>query len=82
MVPCAFRQNLDKDQNLEKQINSFYIEIKQRIPPKEFLLKKSSLKNPSEKLPKNFKKNSKKFPKNPNNSEKIFKQSLKKFLRF
>ena len=75
----AFRQNLDKDQNLDKQINSFYIEIKQIIPPKAFLQKQSSgknpPKNPSKKiLPKN---SSKIFPpKNP--PKKILQKNSKK----
>ena len=56
----ALRQNLDKNQNLDKQINPFHIQIMltknvsqkvplkkilpQNIPPKKFLPKKSSLK--------------------------------------
>ena len=94
-LPCAFRQNLDKDQNLDKQINSFYIEIKQRIPPKEFLQKQSSQKNPPKNpskkiLPKNSckifppKNPSEKFQKIPKKSKqfpKIFQQFLKKLLK-
>ena len=35
LLPSPLRQNLDKNQNLEKQINSFHIQITfQRIPKK------------------------------------------------
>jgi len=62
------RQNLDKNQNLEKQINSFHI-------PKEF--PKKSPKIPKE-FPKIFPKNSQKIPKKFSiKSQKIPKKSQK-----
>ena len=62
--PSLLRQNLDKNQNLYKQINSFHIpkEIpvnSQKIPPK---IPKTFQKNP-QKIQKKFQKNSKKIPK-------------------
>ena len=80
----ALRQNLDKNQNLDKQINSNV-----RIPPKKNSRKKSSQKispkNSSKKIPpkknppEKFQKNSKKFQKQ---IQTISKKILKKFLRF
>ena len=55
------KQNLHKNQNLDKQINSFPIpeENLQRIPPK---------------FPKNTAKNTQKFPKKFKNCQKIAKK--------
>ena len=66
-LPCALRQNLDKNQNLGKQINSLHVVItqltlpmqcKQRTPPKKFLPKKFLQKNPN-----NFQTISQRIPK-------------------
>jgi hypothetical protein len=82
-LPCAFRQNLDKDQNLDKQINSFYIEIKQRIPPIKILPKKSFRKIPK-KFQKKFQKipkKSKQFPKNFQTISQKTSQKIPKILK-
>ena len=73
------RQNLDKNQSLDRQINSFNIEITfQRIPqesPKDF--PKNSPKE-SQKIPQKFETNFQK-KKIPNNPHKIFKKKSQNF---
>ena len=73
----ALRQNLDKNQNLDKQINSNV--------NKEFLPKNSSQKISPKILPKNFsqkippEKNQKKIERTPQKFQNISKQFLKNF---
>jgi hypothetical protein len=84
-LPCALRQNLDKNQDLGKQINSFYVYADNfDNVNKEFLPKKYTQKNISNKTPP--KTSSQKFllksssqknsQKNPKNFQTIFKMSI------
>ena len=78
VLPFALRQNLDKNQNLDKQINLFPYSnhlcedfnnlnkefLPKKILPKKFLSKNSSKKILQKTIPKKFPKKFKKFPKN------------------
>ena len=89
----SLTQNLDKSHNLDKQINSFHIQITltmeaknfsqkispQKFLPKEFVPKNSSKTNPQKKFLKKFlKKYSQKIPK----KSKLFLKKLPRFWKY